>query len=116
MMEEVVDLFLADRGLSIRTMLEKHSWIPFVQNARVEILQDALMEETIYTAYTVTDVYKNLLYSASFDCFVEREGALVHTARGDISHGYAQIRSRSDWGLVPFDEATANALTGRGDK
>ena len=113
MMEEVVDLFLADRGLSIRTMLDKHSWIPFVQNARVELLEDALMEETIYTVFTVTDIYKNLLYSASFDCYVERDGALRHTARGQITHGYAGIRSRSDWGLVPFDEPTVAALSGK---
>jgi hypothetical protein len=94
-------------------MLDKHRWIPFVQNARVEILCDALMEETIYTVYTVTDVYKNLLYSARFDSYVERDGALVHTARGQITHGYAQIRSRTDWGLVPFDDDTVAALSGR---
>ena len=113
LMEEVVDLFLADRGLSIRTMLDKHQWIPFVQNARVEILQDALMEEPIYTVFTVTDIYKSLLYSAAFDCYVERDGGLVQTARGQITHGYAHIRSRSDWGLVPFDEETLAALSGR---
>jgi acyl-CoA thioesterase FadM len=114
--EEVVDLFLAHRGLSIRTMLARHGWIPFVQNARIEILEDALMEETIHTVYTVTDVYKSLLYVARFDCYMQREGALVHTARGEITHGYAQIRSRSDWGLVPFDEETTNALNGGSDR
>lgn len=113
LMEEVVDLFLADRGLSIRTMLDKYQWIPFVQNARVEILQDALMEEPISTVFTVTDIYKSLLYSATFDCYVERDGGLVHTARGQITHGYAHIRSRSDWGLVPFDDETLAALSGR---
>jgi acyl-CoA thioesterase FadM len=112
LLEEVVDLFLASRGLSIRTMLETRRWIPFVQNARIEMLNDALMEETIYTVFTVTDVYKSLLYAARVDCYVARGGALVHTARGDITHGYAQIHSRSDWGLVPFDAETVRALLG----
>jgi hypothetical protein len=76
------------------------------------MLGDAMMEETIYTVFTVTDVYKNLLYAAQVDCYVERGGALVRTARGDITHGYAQIRSRSDWGLVPFDAETVRALQG----
>jgi acyl-CoA thioesterase FadM len=112
LLEEVVDLFLARRGLSIRTMLTSRNWIPFVQDARIEILGEALMEETIYTVYTVRDIYKNLLYAARLDCHVPRAGSLVHVARGDITHGYAKINGRSEWGLVPFDAETRSALSG----
>lgn len=112
LMEEVVDLFLADRGISIRTMLEGRRWIPVVPNVRVQILAEALMEETIYTVYTVQQIFKDITYSASMDCYVPRNGTLVHTATGSITHGYAVIENRRDWTLVDFDEATATALAG----
>ena len=114
LMEEVVDLFLANRGISIRTMLETRRWIPVVPNARMEILAEALMEETIYTVYTVEHIFKNVTYSSRMDCYVPRNGALIHTATGQITHGYAEILNRRDWSLVNFDEHTLSALKGVG--
>lgn len=114
LMEEVVDLFLADRGISIRTMLDTRRWIPVVPEARVEILQEALMEETIYTVYTVEEIYKGVTYAARMDCYVIRNGAPVHTATGRIVHGYAEILNRRDWALVNFDAETLAALRGEG--
>jgi acyl-CoA thioesterase FadM len=46
LMEEVVDVFLARRGISIRDMLAGRRWIPVVPSARVRILEPAFMEET----------------------------------------------------------------------
>ncbi len=112
LMEEVVDLFLADRGISIRTMLDTRRWIPVVPEARVEILREGLMEETIYTVYTVEDIFKDVTYTARMDCYVLRDGGLIHTATGRIVHGYAEILNRRDWALVPFDAETAAALRG----
>lgn len=112
LMEEVVDLFLASRGISIRTMLETRRWIPVVPNARVEILAEALMEETIYTVYTVEDIYKDVTYTSRMDCYVVRDGRPVQTATGRITHGYAEIVNRRDWKLVNFDAETINALRG----
>jgi acyl-CoA thioesterase FadM len=112
LMEEVVDLFLASRGISIKTMLDTRRWIPVVPNARVEILADALMEETIYTVYTVEDIYKDVTYTSRMDCYVVRDEQLIHTATGKITHGYAEIVNRRDWKLVNFDEHTINALKG----
>lgn len=110
LLEEVVDLFLADRGISIRTMLQTRQWIPVVPSVGVEILADALMEEPIYTVYTVEHIYKDVTYTATMDCYVVRDGGLVHTATGRITHGYAAILNRRDWSLVNFDQATINAL------
>jgi acyl-CoA thioesterase FadM len=112
LMEEVVDLFLADRGISIRRMLTDQKWIPVVPQARVEILREALMEEELYTVFTVEDVFKDLTYTARMDCYVRRGDELVQTATGRITHGYALILDRHAWEVVPFDERTMAALRG----
>jgi acyl-CoA thioesterase FadM len=114
-LEEIVDVFLAERGISIRTMLDQHRWIPVVPRARLNILREAYMEEELHTVFAVTEVFKNLTYTASIDCYVRRAGRFVHTATGTITHGYAVIIDRHDWKLVPFDERTLAALHGRPD-
>lgn len=112
LMEEVVDLFLASRGISIRTMLTTRHWIPVVPSAQVEILREAYMEEPIYTVYRVERIFKDLTYTARMDCYVPRGEDLVHTASGRIVHGYSKILGPSRWELVPFDAATLAALRG----
>jgi acyl-CoA thioesterase FadM len=114
LLEEVVDRFLADRGISIRTMLEGRRWIPIVTNARVEMLREALMEEDIYTVFTIEKVFKSFTYTGRMDCYVVRGGELLRTATGRITHGYLELRSRQDWSLVSFDDATLGALGGGG--
>lgn len=113
-MEEVVDLFLAERGISIRTLLDGQDWIPVVPQARVEILREALMEEELYTVYTVEEVFKDLTYTSAMDCYVVRDGELVHTATGRITHGYAVTLDRHNWQVVPFDAKTIAALKNTG--
>lgn len=112
LMEEVVDLFLADRDISIQKMLRTRHWIPVVPQAQVNILREALMEETLYTVYTVEEIFKNMTYTARMDCYVRRDGALLQTASGRITHGYAKILNRRDWSLVNFDEEVIAALKG----
>jgi len=114
LMEEVVDIFLRERGISIRTMLDRQQWIPVVPAARVEILREGLMEEDIYTVYTVTDVFKDVTYTARMDCFVWRGDRAVQIATGSITHGYAVIQNRRDWKLVSFDAPVLDAFHGRG--
>jgi acyl-CoA thioesterase FadM len=110
LMEEVEDLFLADRGVSIRHMLHSKKWIPVVPSARVEMLEEAYMEEEIYTVYTVEEVYKQFTYSHRMDCYVVRGGQLIRTATGAITHGYAVINSRHDWSLVEMDAETVAVI------
>jgi acyl-CoA thioesterase FadM len=114
LMEEVVDIFLARRGISIRDLLDGQRWIPVVPHARVQLLAEALMEEEIYTVFTVEDIFKEFTYTARMDCYVRRDGGLVHTATGRITHGYAEVLNRRDWKLVPFDARTMAALRGEG--
>jgi len=111
-MEEVVDLFLADRGVSIRTLLDEQSWIPVVPRSTITMIDEALMEEDLYTVFTVEEVYKGVTYTARMDCYVLRDGALIRTATGRITHGYAVIQNRRDWNLVDFDKRMLAALAG----
>lgn len=110
LMEEVVDLFLHDRGISIRTMMDTRRWIPVVPHAQISILAEALMEEILYTVYTVEEVFKATTYTSRMDCYVVRDGKLIHTATGRITHGYALMHDRRKWTLAEFDAETLAAL------
>ncbi|MFF2650682.1 hypothetical protein [Streptomyces sp. NPDC058045] len=110
-MEEVEDLFLADRGLAIKEVLDTRGWIPVVTQSRVQLLDETLMEEEVYTVYTVENILKTLLYSTRMDCYVLRDGHLVKTATGTITHGYLQEVAPNRWELAAFDQATVRALT-----
>ena len=111
-LEDVVDRFLADRELSIGTMLSSRGWIPVVSRARVSIIADAVLEETLYTVFTVTDVFKRVSFDARVDWYAERDGARVHTATGQILHAYAVARGERAGQLAGLDDATIAALTG----
>lgn len=111
-MEEVVDLFLAERGISIKSLLDDRKWIPVVPHSKITILDEVGMEEDLYTVYTVEDVFKEFTYTSRMDCYVVRDGHLVQTATGHITHGYAVIENRKDWSLVNFDERVLKALRG----
>jgi acyl-CoA thioesterase FadM len=114
LVEEVVDLFLAEREISIRTMLDTYQWIPVVSHAEVEILREAIMEETIYVVYTVEEIFKNLTYTSKIDFYVVRNSQAIKTATSLITHGYAKLFDDSvDIELAKFDEKTLSALRGK---
>jgi len=112
-MEEVADLFWAERGISIYTYLDTRQWIPVVPSAKISMLQDAIMEETIYTVFDMDFIFREATYTHNMDCYVVRDGNLVHTATGEITHGYAKNVSRKEWKLVSFDDVTLDALNNR---
>ena len=109
-LEEAEDLFLATNEISIRTMLHEKKWIPVVPTARAQILNEAFMEETLYTVYTLVDIYRDFTYTHAMNCYVMRDGKLVHTASGHVTHGYARINNRADWSLVAFDDETKKSI------
>ena len=112
-MEEILDLFVEDRGVSIKTLLDEQNWIPVVPHSRITFLAEAKMEETLYTVFTVEDIFKRYTFTARMDCYVLRDGVLVPTATGKITHGWAVIENRKDWSLVNFDDRLTDALTGK---
>jgi acyl-CoA thioesterase FadM len=110
-MEEVVDLFLQDKGISIRTMLDTRNWIPVVTDARVRLLADAKLEEEVYTLYEVEEVIKDMIYTAAMRCFVRRGDRLVPVAEGRISHAYVHITEREvGTRIATFDADVLAAL------
>ncbi len=112
-MEEILDLFVEDRGASIKTLLDEQNWIPVVPHSRITFTDEANMEETLYTVFTVEEVFKKFTFTARMDCYVLRDGVLVQTATGKITHGWAVIENRKDWSLVDFDERLIGAITGK---
>ncbi|MEU4442283.1 thioesterase family protein [Actinosynnema sp. NPDC050801] len=112
-MEEILDLFVEDRGASIKTLLDEQNWIPVVPKSRITFLGEANMEETLYTVFTVEEVFKRYTFTARMDCYVLRDGELVPTATGRITHGWAVIENRKDWSLVDFDDRLIGAITGK---
>jgi len=111
-LEEVVDRFLADRGISVRRMLDERGWIPVVSRARVRLLADARMEETVRTTFTVTDLVRDVMFDGQMDCHVQRGGVWVPVATGRILHGYAISRGSRAGQLAELDTETVRALTG----
>ena len=110
-MEEVVDRFLDDGDISIATMLRERRWIPVVLSADVEILSEALMEDTIFTVYEVEDIMKDITYTARMTCYVVRGSELVPTATGTIAHAYLHIKDRGIGSeVMPFDERVLRVL------
>lgn len=111
-LEEAADRFLADRGLPIGPTLDDRGWIPVVSRARVRLLDDASMDETIHTTFAVDGIAKNLAYECRMDCYAERGTTLAHVATGRMLQGYAMGRGAGAGRLVTLDDATVRALTG----
>jgi acyl-CoA thioesterase FadM len=112
-LEEVVERFLAARGLSVRKMLESHGWIPVVSRARVHVSADAHMDEDVHTCFSVGEILRDTAYEGRMECYVERDGRLVQVATGEILHAYAQSDGKRAGALVVLDECTKAALKGR---
>lgn len=113
-LEEVVDRFLADRGIAIGKLLDERGWIPVVSRARVRLLADAHMEEVLHTVFTVEEILRDVVYTARMETYVQRGGRLVQTAAGTIMHGYAISRGPDAGQLARLDGTARTALLGGG--
>ncbi|MFJ3826078.1 thioesterase family protein [Streptomyces nodosus] len=113
-MEEVLHLFVADRGIAIHRLLDERNWIPVVTKSDLRLTDEVRIEDELYTVFTIEDVFKAILFTARMDCYVMRDGALVQVATGHITHGYVTKESpERDWSLVTFDEEVLAALGGK---
>ncbi|MGW0206002.1 hypothetical protein ACWDZ8_09290 [Streptomyces sp. NPDC003233] len=111
-MEEAKHRFVDARGISIGAQLAERNWIPAVTHSRIEILGEALLEEDLYTVYTVESIFKNLLYTARMDCYVVRDGRLVQVATGVITHGYGIVENGNEARVVSWDDRVDRRLKG----
>jgi acyl-CoA thioesterase FadM len=112
LMEEVVDLFLADRGLPIKRVLDEKGLIPVVTRSEITLLDEVRMEEQVHTVYTVEGIFKDLLYTSRMDCYVVRDGRAVLAATGTITHGYLHEERPNEWTMATFDDEVRSALEG----
>jgi len=113
-LEEVVDRFLADRGISVGRMLAERQWIPVVSRARVQLLSAAQLEETVHTVFTVVDILRGVMFDARMDCYVQRADQLVPVATGRILHGYAIAAGVDAGRLAQLDPDLIRALLAGG--
>ncbi|MDG9705840.1 hypothetical protein [Streptomyces sp. DH37] len=112
-MEEAKHLFVASRGISIKRMLDERGWIPVVTQCKLRFTDETVMEENLYTVYTVESVFKDMLYTSRLDFYVVRDGRLVKTATGSITHGYCHKETpESEWQMAVFDDEVLRALRG----
>lgn len=111
-LEEVVDRFLADRGISVGRLLTERSWIPVVSRARVQLIEAAHMEETIHTVFTVVDILRGVIFDGRMDCYVQRGNELIPVATAQILHGYAIAAGEGAGGMATLDDEVVQALTG----
>ncbi|MDQ0795494.1 hypothetical protein [Streptomyces sp. B1I3] len=112
-MEEAKHVFVASRGISIKRMLDERGWIPVVTQCKIHFTDETVMEEDLYTVYTVESVFKDMLYTSRVDFYVVRDGELVRTATGSITHGYCHKESPdAEWQMTVFDDEVLRALRG----
>ncbi|MDJ0346535.1 alpha/beta fold hydrolase [Streptomyces sp. H10-C2] len=111
-LEEVVDRYLYAQGLSVGGLLEERGWIPVVSRARVQMLSDVWMEETVHTVFTVDEILRDTMYTARMDCYVRRGNHLERAATGTIMHGYAISRGELAGTVAVLDEAVQTSLRG----
>jgi acyl-CoA thioesterase FadM len=111
-LEEVVDRFLADRGISVGRLLTERHWIPVVSRCRVQLTAAAHMEETIHTVLTIVDVLRGVMFDARMDCYVQRGDQLVAVATARILHGYAIAAGPAAGGMAELDDEVLLALQG----
>lgn len=112
-MEEAKHLFVASRGISIKRMLDERGWIPVVTQCKLQFTDETIMEENLYTVYTVESIFKDMLYTSRLDFYVVRDGKLVKTATGSITHGYCHKETpESEWQMAVFDDEVLRALRG----
>ncbi|UGY94196.1 acyl-CoA thioesterase [Streptomyces gobiensis] len=112
LMEEAKHRFVDARGISIRALLEESNWIPAVTQSSLTLLDEARLEEDLYVVYRVDSVFKNLMYTSRLDYYVVRDGRLLKTATGSITHGYGVVENGKEGRLVEWDDRVAKAISG----
>ena len=115
LLEEASDRYLAHAGLPITGMLAQRDWIPLVSRARVRMHADAYMGETLHITFTVDDIVKDSLFTATMACHVVRGDQLIQVATCTIMHAYGIARGPSAFTeLLVLDEETQRTLLGAG--
>lgn len=109
-LEEVVDRYLAEVGLSVPRLLAERGWIPVVSRARVAVYGEARMDDVVRTTFAVDDIVGGRAFDGRMTCHVVEGDRTRLVAAGTILHGYAVTRGESVGQLAELDEETAEML------
>lgn len=120
-LEETVDRFLAEAGISVPRLLAERGWIPVVSRVGVRLLADARMDDVVRTTFTVDDVIGGRAFTGRMDCFApdsegeggEGDGGKRPVATASILHGYAISRGPGTGSLAQLDPPILRALGSR---
>jgi acyl-CoA thioesterase FadM len=111
-LEEAVDRYLAQCGLSVPALLADRGWIPVVSRARVTVHADARMDAAVRTSFAVSDIVGGRAFDGRLECHVVEGDRMRRVASGTILHGYAISRGPKAGQLAELDGGTAAALLG----
>ena len=114
LLEEADARFCEQQGIGVGSLLRERRWIPAVPAAKVRFLDEVLIDEELHVVYRVVEIVKTLLYRCEMDVFAKRGDAHEHVVAGEIVHGYAEITSHADWGMVNLDDRILSALRSAG--
>ncbi|WP_199434087.1 thioesterase family protein [Qaidamihabitans albus] len=113
-LEEAVDRFLHEVGLSVPSVLSGRGWIPVVSRARVTLHGDARMDEVVRTTFGVDDVVAGRAFEGRMACHVVEGGRRRMVADGTILHGYAMTKGERAGELAELGDEMTELLLGKG--
>jgi acyl-CoA thioesterase FadM len=112
-LEALADDFLAARGLLAGRLLAERGWVPAFSRARVRLLGETAVDETVQAVYSVAQVVRNSLFDGRAECHVRRGDRYVPTATAILLHGYALAAGPRPGRIVELDAAAIAAVTGQ---
>lgn len=90
-LEETYEQFLADQGLPAGKLVAERGWTVVVPRARVRILADAYVGDTMCATYEVHQLNARKYLDCRFDCHVQRDGRRIPVATGILLQGFAGV-------------------------
>lgn len=109
--EALVDDFMADRGLRMSNLLAERGWVPAFARARVRLLGDAGVDETLHAVYSVARAVGTGLFDGRIECYVRRGDRAVPTATAIVLHGYVLADGPAAGQVAELDPGTIAAVT-----
>jgi acyl-CoA thioesterase FadM len=100
-LEELAEMFLADRGITTRDLIQRHGLLPMMQRVRVRVLADAYAGDRMHTTYEIHQVVGGKLFDCRFDAHVERDGRRIPTATGILLAGFTGLATPDGRPVTP---------------
>ncbi|WP_422768948.1 hypothetical protein ACN28C_19325 [Plantactinospora sp. WMMC1484] len=114
-LDELAELFAADRGLPARQTLLEHGLVPVMPRVRLRLLADAYAGDLVHTTYEVHQVVGGACFDCRFDAHVQRGDRRIPVATGILLSAYAREDDRAGK-PVPLPTDIIEAMTGPGTR